>query len=91
MGQGKAISEPVQWIVIQLSSILSNEDVSTYTGVSQHTVQRILHHFNQTSYVILPKDSRGQPCTALCDYDVEVCQSQYPAHFTDLHTSLAHV
>lgn len=72
MGQGKATPEAVQWIVVRLSSVMSEEDIAMYADISLHTVQRILSHFNRTHEVIVPKSSKCHTQSALCDYDIEV-------------------
>jgi len=73
MVQGKAIPEPVQWIVVRLSTLMPLEEVCMYTDVSKRSVERIMAHFRRTGSIMVPASkAKHQLHRALCDYDVEV-------------------
>jgi hypothetical protein len=76
MGRGKAIPEAVHWIIIQLGTAMSDDDIAMYTDVSVCSVQRILTYFRRTGQVNLPqKIAAPQLYKALCDYDIQACRS----------------
>jgi transposase len=60
MGQGKAISEAVQWIVIHLSPVMTPKEIAMYTDVGERSVKRILSYFRQTGEVKDAKKARPQ-------------------------------
>ena len=73
MGQGKAILEVVQWIVVRLSATMPIEDVCMYSDISKRSVEKIMAHFRRTGDIIKPAErSKDNPGNALCDHDVEV-------------------
>ena len=70
---GKAILECVQWIVVQLSTQLSTEEICMYIDVSKRSVERIMAHFRRSGDVLTPApQSKHQLHQALCDQDIEV-------------------
>ena len=75
MPQGQTISRPVQEIVLRLSSLLPNEDISFYTGISLRSVERILQHFK--SHGVLPEAKERPGRTRKALRDVELAASSY--------------
>src|ERR1700731_2148372 len=76
MGRGKAIPEAVQWIVIRLSTAMSEEDIAMYTDISTRSVRKILAYFKQTGDVDTPKRGKNSLHRAMCDYDIQVPTSK---------------
>jgi hypothetical protein len=72
MGQGKRIPEEVRWIIIRLSTTMTEEEVAMYTDVSVRTVRKILAYFRQTGGVEGPKQIIPRAHNALCEYDILV-------------------
>jgi hypothetical protein len=73
MVQGKAIPEPVQWIVVRLSALMPVEDVCMITDISKRSVERIMAQFRKTGDIMVPASrAKHHIHRALCDYDVEV-------------------
>jgi hypothetical protein len=73
MAKGKAVLEVVHWIIICLSTIMTEDEISMYTNVGMRSVQKILSYFKQTSDVNVPQWMKCQIHKSLCDYDIEVC------------------
>ena len=72
MRKGKAISEDVQWIIIQLGTKMRPEEISMYTDVSIRSIERILAHFRRTHDVQARKQSRGQALKKLGEVELQV-------------------
>jgi transcription initiation factor IIE alpha subunit len=63
----------VQWIIVQLSSLLEKEDISVYTGISVRSIERTLKYFKDHRTVQLTEqEKRRYQRTHLRDLDVEV-------------------
>ena len=73
MVSGKAISEDIQWIIIRLSAIMDLHEISMYTDIGLHSVQKILSWFKRTGEVNVAKRLQPQLHRVLCDYDIQVC------------------
>ena len=72
MPQGQTISRPVQEIVLRLSSLLPNEDIAFYTGVSLRSVECILQHFKSHGALPEAKERPGRTQKALRDVELAV-------------------
>ena len=72
MTNGKSTSEAVRWIVIRLSTAMTEEDIAMYTDICPRTVRKILSYFKKTGTVEGAKEPRPTLHKALCDYDIEV-------------------
>jgi hypothetical protein len=74
MGQGKALPPEVHWIVVQLSAVMSKEEVSMYTDIPQRSVERILQYYCENGGV--KEDDKHarvvERRTHLQDIDVQV-------------------
>jgi hypothetical protein len=70
MTRGTNIPVEVHWIIIQLSSLLKKEDISIYTGISVHSIERILLYYHAHG-TIKVQDSKQQRRRHLWDLDVE--------------------
>ena len=58
MPQGQKVIQEVAWIIIRLASILSKDEIATYTGYSLATIKWILLYFKQHKTV--QESDRGQ-------------------------------
>ena len=47
MAKGQKTSLEVQQIILRLSMLLLHENIAIYTGLSLHTVERVLHDFRK--------------------------------------------
>ena len=72
MPQGQKVIQEVAWIIIRLSSILSKDEIATYTGYSLATVKHILLYFEQHGTVRESKRGQEQRKGKLRDVDLEV-------------------
>ena len=72
MPQGQKVIQEVAWIVIRLSSILSKDEIATYTGYSLATVKHILLYFEQHGTIQESKRGQEQRKGKLRDVDLEV-------------------
>jgi transposase len=71
MPQGRKIHADVHWIIICLSSLLRKEDISVYTGVSLHSVEKILRYYERHGTIqVQDTGNRGRK-KQLRDLDVE--------------------
>lgn len=80
MVKGKKISSDIQRIIVRLSALLSEEDISIYTGVSRRAVKQILQHFEETGTIPDEEKERRRRSRVLCDEDVNVSMLHL-AHF----------
>lgn len=51
MLQGQKVIQEVAWIIIRVASILSKDEIATYTGYSPATIKQILLYFKQNRTV----------------------------------------
>lgn len=72
MPQGQKVVQEVAWIIIRLASILSKDEIATYTGYSLATIKRILLYFEQHSTVQESNRGQEQRKGRLRDVDLEV-------------------
>ena len=72
MPQGKAIPSVVHWIVVRLSTTMSEEDIAMYTDISIRSVRKILSTFRLTGSVLAPKSEKPKTHRSLNNYDVQV-------------------
>ncbi len=72
MPQGQKVIQEVAWIIIRLESILSKDEIATYTGYSLATIKRILLYFKQHGTVQESKRGQEQRKGRLRDVDLEV-------------------
>jgi hypothetical protein len=71
MPQGAKIPAEVHWIVIRLASRLDKAEIAIYTGISLHSVEKILRYFERNG-TIQVRESEQQRRKRLRDLDVEV-------------------
>jgi DNA-binding transcriptional regulator LsrR (DeoR family) len=69
---GKPLSEEIQWIIIHLSSAMSQEDVAMYIGVSQCKVNAVMSTFNKDGTVKVYTCQKPYTYSSLCKDDVQV-------------------
>ena len=55
MPQGQIVSEPIQWIIVQLRTAMTSHDITMFTDLSELKVCEILAYFNTTGSVKVPK------------------------------------
>ena len=72
MAKGKAIAEAVRWIIIRLSTTMTEEEISMYTDIGVRSIQRILAHFRQNGGIDTPKLRGPRLHKSITDYDIEV-------------------
>ena len=72
MPQGQKVIQEVAWIIIRLASILSKDEIATYTGYSLATIKRILLYFEQHGTVQESNRGQEQRKGRLRDVDLEV-------------------
>jgi transcription initiation factor IIE alpha subunit len=72
MARGRKICADVQQIVVQLSSLLSREDIAAYTSISITSVNRILLYFEQHGAIDDEPKERHKRAKLLRDEDVNV-------------------
>ena len=73
MARGKPIPETTQWIIIQLSTTMSVDDIAPYTSISPASIRRILKFFKELADVNIPNRLRPHLHNkSLCDYDIAV-------------------
>ena len=73
MAHGKTLPPEVHWIVVHLSTIMTKEDISVYTGVAIRSVERILQCYQVNGTVKLDDHQKKRPGNgrgALSDDDV---------------------
>ena len=72
MAKGRKIPVEVQQIIVRMSSLFKNEDISIYIGLPVRSIERILQYFKTHGTV----EGSGQvpqgPRKHLRDIDVEV-------------------
>jgi transposase len=95
MAKGKAVPKSIRWIVVRLSTTMTEDEISMYTDIGVRTVQKILVHFKQTGNVGELQKMRPQLHRSLCDFDIQVrhncfvySQIMTDAHWQYLHTTL---
>ena len=59
MAKGQKMSLEVQQIILQLSTLLSHENIAIYTGLSLHTVEQVLHDFRKWGTI---QDQEKEQC-----------------------------
>jgi hypothetical protein len=72
MPVGQPVSEAVQWIVVRLGTMMSNEDISACTDLSDRKIRGIIAHFKKTGSVDVPKRERASLHRSLKDEDIQV-------------------
>ena len=79
MRKGKKITPEIQWAIIRLSRLLSNDDISVSLELSTHTVRRVLSHFSSFGTIPYsdkddeePTQDKPRSNQHLRDLDVEV-------------------
>ena len=72
MAKGRKFSPNVQWIAVQLSALLSKDNISIYTGISLRMVKQILAHFEETGTIPDEEKEWQRRSQVLCDEDVNV-------------------
>ena len=72
MPQGQKVIQEVAWIIIRLASILSKDEIATYTGYSLATIKQILLYFKQHGTVQESDRGQEQRKGRLRDMDLEV-------------------
>jgi DNA-binding transcriptional regulator LsrR (DeoR family) len=77
---GKPLYEEIQWIIICLSSAMSQEDVAMYTGVSQHKVNVMMSTFNKDGTVKVYTCQKPHTYLSLCEDDIQVSLCYPYAH-----------
>ena len=60
MGHGVVIPKEVQVIIVHLSAIFYTQQISMYTGVPLHSVQRILAYYNEHGTVKALDEERNR-------------------------------
>jgi hypothetical protein len=84
MPRRRRIPAAVHQIIIRLSSLLRNEDISAYTGVSLCSVERILRYFKAHGTIQVKEDIRERKRRHLRPVDVEVSYAVLELHLSDL-------
>ena len=72
MAKGKAVPESIRWIVVRLSTTMTEDEISMYTDIGVRTVRKILAHFKQTGNVGELQKMRLQLHRSLCVFDIQV-------------------
>jgi transposase len=92
MARGRKICADVQQIVVQLSSLLSREDIAAYTSISITSVNRILLYFEQHGAIDDEPKERHKRAKLLRDEDVnflfETIQGTPDAYLDELRDML---
>ena len=84
MPRGSKIPAAIHWIVIRLFSLLDPVDISIYTGISEHSVERILNFFKVHGTIDHKEEDRKRRRKYLCDQDVEVSEVNDMPYVTTL-------
>ena len=72
MPHGKPVSEEVQWIIVQLGTVMSPQDIAMYTDLSKRKVRDTLTHFKTNGDVNIPKRQRPTLHRSLQDESIQV-------------------
>jgi hypothetical protein len=72
MPQGKAVSEEVQWIVVRMAGMMSEEEISMYTQISTRKVRQIVSYFKSHGDVYTPARVRAKVHRSLSDDHINV-------------------
>jgi DNA-binding transcriptional regulator LsrR (DeoR family) len=72
MTQGQAVSEPIQWIIIRLSTTMPSHEIAEYTDISDRKICDILAHFKKTGGINISKRERPTLHSSLQDEDIQV-------------------
>jgi uncharacterized protein involved in tolerance to divalent cations len=72
MPQGKAVSEEVQWIVVWMAAMISEEEISMYTQISKRKVRQIVSYFKSHGDVRTPARTRTKVHRSLSDDHINV-------------------
>ena len=72
MPQGKAVSEEVQWIVVRMTGMMSEEEISMYTQISTRKVRQIVSYFKSHGDVYAPACVRAKVHRSLSDDHINV-------------------
>ncbi|KAH9956926.1 hypothetical protein BC827DRAFT_734898 [Russula dissimulans] len=91
MVSGCAPSPEIQKIVIRLSTVLTHDQIATYTGVSTPAVHRILNYFDKYQTIKTSEDEEGEKkrkkrAGDLRDVDIRYlidCVTRYPGIYLD--------
>jgi hypothetical protein len=85
MPQGKAVSEEVQWIVIRMAAMMSEEDISMYTQISSRKVRQIVSYFKSHGGARTPARARTKVHRSLSDDHINVSFSSLThQYFTNI-------
>ena len=76
MPQGQKVSPELQWAIIRLSKMISNDQIAIGLNLSTRTVRHVLSYFNANGNIPYPEEkpteSEKKGSRHLRDVDVEV-------------------
>lgn len=83
MTRGQAVSEPIQWTIIRLSTAMASREISEFTDISYRKICDILAHFRKTGGINIPKCERPTLHKSLQDEDIQVCICIFTFQFSN--------